>query len=216
MSPWREVNRLVYFGRVHRSVYFPQPSAYSGGVTTTTKAKPRERLLAAAEQLFYREGVHIGVDRLCEVAQVSKRSMYQHFGSKDEVLVAMLEHRAPQVMAGLDTASDAPPRDRILAVFDSLTAQAESPDFLGCPFVSVATELKDREHPASVAARAYKLELTAFFEQQARRAGATDPASLGVQLTMMFDGAGAYSVVRGGASPAMRSAVEALLAAQGM
>ena len=185
-------------------------------MTTTTKAKPRERLLAVAEELFYAEGVHIGVDRLCEVAQVSKRSMYQHFGSKDDVLVAMLEHRAPQVMAGLDAAPDAPPRERILAVFDSLAAQAQSPEFLGCPFVSVATELKDRQHPASVAAMGYKLELTAFFEEQARLGGATDPESLGVQLTMVFDGAGAYSVVRGGASPAARAAAEALLAAQGL
>ena len=59
-------------------------------------------------------------------------------------------------------------------------------------------------------------ELTAFFEEQARLGGATDPESLGVQLTMVFDGAGAYSVVRGGASPAARAAAEALLAAQGL
>lgn len=185
-------------------------------MTTTTRPKPRERLLAAAEELFYSEGVHVGVDRLCEVAQVSKRSMYQHFGSKDEVLVEMLKQRAPQVMAGLDSEPDAAPRDRILAVFDSLNVQAQSPEFHGCPFVSVATELKDREHPASVAAMGYKLELNAFFEEQARLAGAEDPDALGVQLTMMFDGASAYSVVRGGASPAARSAVEALLDAQGV
>jgi AcrR family transcriptional regulator len=185
-------------------------------MTTSIKPKPRERLLAAAEQLFYAEGVHIGVDRLCEAAQVSKRSMYQHFGSKDEILVEMLNHRAPQVMAGLDVAPDAPPRDRILAVFDSLTAQARTPEFHGCPFVSIATELKDREHPASVAAASYKLELNAFFEEQARLGGATDPSALGEQLTMMFDGISAYSVVRGEASPAARSAVETLLDAQGV
>jgi AcrR family transcriptional regulator len=185
-------------------------------VTTTTKAKPRERLLTAAEELFYREGVHIGVDRLCDVAEVSKRSMYQHFGSKDEVLVEMLKARAAHVMDGLDTAPDAPPRERILAVFDSLHAQALTPDFHGCPFVSVATELKDRQHPAAVAALGYKLELNAFFEEQARLAGAEDPEVLGVQLTMMFDGVSAYSVVRGGASTAARSAVETLLAAQGV
>ena len=141
--------------------------------------------------------------------------MYQHFGSKDEVLVEMLKHRAPHVMAGLDTAPDAAPRDRILAVFDALHAQAQTPEFHGCPFVNVATELKDHQHPASVAALGYKLELNAFFEEQARLAGAEDPQALGVQLTMMFDGASAYSVVRGEASPAARSAVEALLAAQG-
>ena len=191
-----------------------QQSAYSGCVTSTTRPKPRERLLAAAEELFYSEGVHVGVDRLCEVAQVSKRSMYQHFGSKDEVLVEMLTHRAPQVMAALDTAPDAAPRDRILGVFDALHDQALAPEFHGCPFVNVTTELKDREHPASRAALRYKRDLNAFFEEQARLAGAADPELLGVQLTMMFDGASAYSVVRGGASPAARSAVVALLDAQ--
>lgn len=185
-------------------------------MTTTTRPKPRERLLTAAEELFYAEGVHIGVDRLCEVAQVSKRSMYQHFGSKDEVLVEMLKVRASHVMAGLDVAPDAPPRDHILAVFDALHEQALASGFHGCPFVNVATELKDREHPASVAALGYKLELNAFFEEQARLAGAADPAVVGVQLTMMFDGASAYSVVRGESSTAARSAVEALLAAQGV
>jgi AcrR family transcriptional regulator len=193
-----------------------QEAAYSWCVTTTTRPKPRERLLAAAEELFYAEGVHIGVDRLCEAAQVSKRSMYQHFGSKDEVLVEMLKQRAPQVMAGLDTAPHAAPRDRILAVFDSLHAQAKTPEFHGCPFVNVATELKDHQHPASIAALGFKLELNEFFEAKARLAGATDPEALGVQLTMMFDGASAYSVVRGEASPAARSAVEALLASQGV
>jgi AcrR family transcriptional regulator len=185
-------------------------------VTTTTRPKPRERLLTAAEELFYNEGVHVGVDRLCEVAQVSKRSMYQHFGSKDEVLVEMLKLRASHVMDDLDTAPDAAPRERILAVFDALNAQSLTPEFHGCPFVNVATELKDREHPASVAARGYKLELNALFEEQARLAGAKDPEALGVQLTMMFDGVSAYSVVRGEASPAARSAVEALLDAQGV
>lgn len=185
-------------------------------MTTTTRPKPRERLLAAAEELFYAEGVHIGVDRLCEVAKVSKRSMYQHFGSKDEVLVEMLKRRAAHVMEGLDVAPDAPPRERILALFDALDAQAQTPGFHGCPFVNVATELKDHRHPASVAALGYKLELNAFFEEQARLAGAEDPVALGVQLTMMFDGVSAYSVVRGGASSAARPAVEALLAAQGI
>jgi len=211
-----EVNKLVYFFTVHRSVYFAQGCAYSGVMTTITRPKPRERLLAAAEELFYREGVHIGVDRLCEAAQVSKRSMYQHFGSKDAVIVEMLKLRAIHLMADLDAAPDAAPRERILGVFDALNEQALSPGFHGCPFVSVATELKDREHPASMAALGYKLELNAFFEAQARLAGAADPEALGVQLTMMFDGASAYGVVRGGASPAARTGVEALLDAQGI
>lgn len=185
-------------------------------MTTAIKPKPRERILAAAEALFYDEGVHVGVDRLCEVAEVSKRSMYQHFANKDEVIVEMLKLRATTVSEQWAMPEGTAPRDRILAVFDSVHDLGESPEFHGCPFVNVATELKDREHPASVAAMGYKLELNQFFEDQGRKAGATDPETLAVQLTMMFDGACAYNVVRGGSSPAARSAVEALLDAQGI
>lgn len=185
-------------------------------MTTASKPKPRERILAAAETLFYDEGVHVGVDRLCEVAQVSKRSMYQHFANKDEVIVEMLKLRAGTVSEQWATPADAPPRESILAVFDSVHELAETPEFHGCPFVNVATELKDRRHPASVAALGYKLELSQFFEDRAREAGARDPEALAVQLTVIFDGACAYNVVRGGSSPAIRSAVVALLDAQGV
>ncbi|MCW2801314.1 MAG: TetR family transcriptional regulator [Aeromicrobium sp.] len=185
-------------------------------MTTAIKPKPRERILAAAEALFYDEGVHVGVDRLCEVAQVSKRSMYQHFANKDEVIVEMLSLRAKSVSEQWAMPEGTPARDRILGVFDSVHELAETSAFHGCPFVNVATELKDRKHPASVAALGYKLELNQFFEDQARLAGAVDPESLAVQLTMMFDGACSYNVVRGGSSPAARSAVEALLDAQGV
>jgi AcrR family transcriptional regulator len=182
----------------------------------TPKQKPRERILSAAEALFYVEGVNVGVDRLCEVAHVSKRSMYQHFANKDEVIVEMLKLRAATVNEQLATAEGTSPRDRILMVFDWVHELAQTPEFHGCPFVNVATELKDRDHPASIAALGYKLELNQFFEDQAREAGATDPETLAVQLTMIFDGACSYNVVRGGSSPAARSAVETLLAAQGV
>lgn len=185
-------------------------------MTTTARPRPRERLLRAAEELFYNEGIHVGVDRLCSVAGVSKRSMYQHFGSKDEVIVEMLRARAATLAAGWSGSEGLPPRERILAIFDSVEKLSASPDFRGCPFVNAATELKDRTHPASVAALGYKLELNRFFEEQARSGGAIDPAPLGVQLTMLFDGACAYSVVRGGSTHAARAAAEALLDAQGV
>ena len=87
------------------------------------------------------------------------------------------------------------------------------PGFRGCPFVGAATELKDRDHPGSLVARRHKLALTEFFEERAREAGVEDAGLLAVQLTLIFDGAGAYAVVRGGATTATRAAVEILLAA---
>src|SRR6266487_5421163 len=92
-------------------------------MTTATrprKAGARDRLIAAAERLFYAEGIRaVGVDRLCAEAEVSKRSLYQHFSGKDEVVIAMLQAQAAK-SAALFAPDGRSPRERILAVFDAL------------------------------------------------------------------------------------------------
>src|SRR5438270_6195690 len=110
--------------------------------TGTHKVGARDRLVAAAERLFYAEGIHaVGVDRLCAEAEVSKRSLYQHFSGKDEVVTAMLQAQAAKSAAHLVTDGGSP-RDCILALFDALDEEADSPDFRGCPFLGAVTELK--------------------------------------------------------------------------
>jgi AcrR family transcriptional regulator len=153
----------------------------------------RDRLLDAATELFSREGVHIGVEALCRTAGVSKRSMYQLFGSKDEVLAVGLERRAPEYASALfpgpqDTGT---PRERILHVFERLEKLSTQPDFHGCPHLSVLVQLKDPAHPASVVAHAVKEQLTEGFRGLAEQGGARDPQLLARQLTLVFDGAGA-------------------------
>ncbi|WP_174183572.1 TetR/AcrR family transcriptional regulator [Nocardia barduliensis] len=162
-------------------------------------ASTRDRLLDAAARLFYEQGVHIGVDTLCRAAGVSKRSMYQLFDSKEELMAAsLLERTAPDYQASLLPADydDRPPRARILHVFEQLEALEQKHDYHGCPFVAAAVEVKSPEHPASVVARRQKEKLTTFFEQEAERGGANDPARLAQQLTLVFDGASARSVVQ--------------------
>ena len=164
-------------------------------------AATRDRLLDAAAQLFYREGIGVGVQELCRTAGVSKRSMYQLFDSKDEVVAASLERMAPGYWAALAPSDQdhRGPRARILHVFERLEQQAASPDFRGCPFVAVAVETKRPGHPASLVARRHKDALTSFFRQEAERAGAPEPALLAQQLTVVFDGASARAVVQAGA-----------------
>ncbi|MEU9131687.1 TetR/AcrR family transcriptional regulator [Kitasatospora sp. NPDC048540] len=159
----------------------------------------RERLLDAAAGLFYREGVGIGVDALCRAAGVSKRTMYQLFDSKDEVLAASLERRGPAYLALTlpDQDDPRPPRARLLHVFERLEALTAAPEYRGCPFVATAVELKDPGHPASLVARRSKDALTAFFHREAARGGAADPETLARQLTIVFDGAGSRAVVQG-------------------
>src|SRR3954452_24067286 len=105
-------------------------------MTTKVKPSPRERLLEAAATLTYRDGVGIGVEALCKAAGVSKRSMYQLFESKEELLAASLERRADSYTAWLLPEADdgRSARERILYVFEQLESEAGTPEFQGCRF----------------------------------------------------------------------------------
>jgi AcrR family transcriptional regulator len=167
-------------------------------MATTDKASTRDRLLDAASELFYRDGVSIGVEALCRTAGVSKRSMYQLFAGKDEVLAASLERRAPGYAAQLTPGpQDADtPRERILYVFRRVERLSVEPEYQGCPYLAALVELKDPEHPASVVAREAKLHLQNAFRAQAELGGAADPDRLARQLMLVFDGASARAGAR--------------------
>jgi AcrR family transcriptional regulator len=176
----------------------PTPTAVADASALPAPGSPRERLLAAAAPLFYREGVHVGVEALCRTAGVSKRSMYQLFTSKDEVLAASLERASRAYGQALlpDDEDALSPRGCILYVFERLEVLSDAPDYRGCPLVATAVELKDPEHPASVVARRFKDALTDYFHRQARRAGAPDAERLARQLTVVFDGSSVQAVMQ--------------------
>ncbi|MFI8896117.1 TetR/AcrR family transcriptional regulator [Streptomyces paradoxus] len=167
-------------------------------MTTEVKLSPRERLLEAAATLTYRDGVSIGVEALCKAAGVSKRSMYQLFESKDELLAASLKERAGAYAATLLPAADdgRSPRERILHVFHQAESQAGAPEFRGCRYLAVQVELKDQGHPASRVAHQVKANLTAFFRAEAEQGGASDPDLLARQLSLVFDGASARAGIQ--------------------
>jgi AcrR family transcriptional regulator len=160
---------------------------------TETNPSSRERLLEAAATLTYENGVGIGVEALCKAAGVSKRSMYQLFEGKDELLAASLEQRSSAFVATLlPPAGDGrSPRERILHVFEQVELQAGAPEFLGCRYLAVQIELKDQSHPASKVAHRVKGNLTAFFRTEAMQGGASNPDLLARQLSLVFDGASA-------------------------
>jgi AcrR family transcriptional regulator len=174
---------------------------------------PRERLLDAAGELFYLEGVHIGVDAVCKAARVSKKSMYQLFRSKDALIAESLTRVGVVFLAALAPSGtdERSPRERILHLFERQDQMSELKSFRGCPFVNTATELKQPDHPGSVIARAFKQQMTDFFHAEAIAAGVADPATLASQLTMVFDGASARAVVKAqplsGTGVAMASAL---------
>src|SRR5215831_1368239 len=181
-------------------------------VTTST---PRQRLLDAAADLFYQQGIGaVGVDLVSKAAGVSKRTLYQQFGSKDQLIAESLDAHGIAILGLYIPAEDpdVPAGQQILAVFDGLSGWTASETFRGCPFVNTATELADPGHPARQIARDYKLALRGYFARHAERGQAKDPQRLADQLIVVFDGAIVQAVM--GTlrhSDAARTAAQALL-----
>ncbi|WP_261556789.1 TetR/AcrR family transcriptional regulator [Frankia tisae] len=152
----------------------------------------RERLLAAADELFYAEGVQtVGIDRIIERAGVAKASLYNTFGSKEELVRAYLAGRhagtTERLLRAVESAPD--PRSRLLAIFETQGELFAQEGFHGCAFVSASAETP----PGSSVERAaddYRAWILALFTDLARQAGAADPAMLGRQLQLVYDGAG--------------------------
>src|ERR1700741_4680382 len=157
---------------------------------SASRPSARERLLAAANELFYNEGVHtVGIDRVIERAGVAKASLYNTFGSKDELVRAYLEGRharvAERITRYLERYTD--PRDRLLGVFEAQGELFAEPGFRGCAFVSASAESPGEA--ASRAADAYRGWVRGLLTGLAREAGVPDPEALGRQLHMIYDGA---------------------------
>src|ERR1700741_3484632 len=173
----------------------------------------RERILTAATALFHREGIHAtGVERLTEHAHVSRRTFYQHFSSKNELVEEYLRriHHAggmPSEQA-IDTA-DASPRGRLLAIFDG----APRSRLRGCPFHNAAVEAADAMPGVEDIVREHKLDFTARLIRTASEAGARDPYRIGHQLAVLFEGAKALATSLNDTSPLLhaRSAAETLI-----
>ncbi|HTQ02203.1 MAG TPA: TetR/AcrR family transcriptional regulator [Polyangiaceae bacterium] len=161
-------------------------------VSTKSDASVRDRLLAAANELFYEEGIHaVGIDRVLERAQVAKASLYSTFGSKDDLVRAYLEarheRRRKRVNAAL--AKHADPRARILAVYDVLGEVAREPNYRGCAFVNASAEGMRGEGKAKRVCEDTRAWLRGLFTSLATELGARDPERLGSRLTLLYDGA---------------------------
>jgi AcrR family transcriptional regulator len=159
---------------------------------TAPRVSARERLLAAANELFYAEGVQsVGIDRIIERAGVAKASLYNLFGSKEALEAAYLSSRHDEMTRRLTEAISKfdDPRQKILAVFEFQAKLFKQPDFHGCAFVAASAEAPSGglvEH----AADEFRAWIRSMFTDLAEQAGAPDPTSLGHQLHLLYDGAG--------------------------
>jgi len=153
----------------------------------------RERILAAADSLFYGEGIHaVGVEALAAKAGVTKRTLYHHFASKDALIAAYIEGR----LARFTIDPERSPREQILRAFAQLGKALRDERFRGCAFINAAAELSDRQHPGVILAMRAKDARQAWFRGLAELGKARRPDALAAQLAILFDGTIAQFLVR--------------------
>jgi AcrR family transcriptional regulator len=135
----------------------------------------RERILAAAYELFSRRGIRgVGIDEIVDLAGVAKATLYKHFRSKDDLSLAFLERREQlwtrEWLAGEATRRGKTPEERLLAIFDVFDGWFRRDDFEACSFVNVLLELGNA-HPVGSASAAYLENIRSFVRGLAREAG---------------------------------------------
>jgi AcrR family transcriptional regulator len=151
----------------------------------------KQRLLEAADNLFYNEGIHtVGIDRVIAQAGVAKGSLYYSFTGKDELVHDYLTHRhvrwAERVTAGIEAHTD--PRARILAVYDVLGTLFAQPDYRGCAFMNATAEAAP-DSVESQAATTFRAWVHNLFRDLATGTDAADPQQLAETLVLLYDGA---------------------------
>lgn len=174
----------------------------------------QERILETADRLFYGQGIRaVGVDTIAAEIGISKRTLYNHFPSKDDLIVAYLSRRLKPAPP-----SDRPPLGQILGAFDRLERTIATGVFRGCPFVNAVAELKEPGHAANKIALTFKEQRRVWFQGLLERLGVEQTPLLSMQLQLLLDGAIAAAIVRGDpkVAAAAREAATVLLKAAGV
>lgn len=181
----------------------------------------RDRILATADELFYREGVRaVGVDTVVARSGVAKTSLYRWFPTKDDLVAAFLGRRNAQFWEQWDSIAHrhrGNPRAELSSHLQWIARYVASSQYRGCPFINTATEFPDPAHPGRAVCIANKTKLRERLLALAQALPGQDPELLADQLTLLIDGAFANAQVMGKASAArsLEAAGQALVAGAG-
>jgi len=177
------------------------------GRTSIPAKEARERILAAVNELFYRDGVRaVGVDAVIEHAGVNKMSLYRNFASKDDLIAAYVEERNRQFWSWWDQVMQrhAPdPRRQLVGLFEELQSRTSRKGYRGCAFINIAVELSDASHPARRVVTRNKRELKRRLCALAEAAGAKSADALADSLMLLMEGGYAGSQTCGPDGPTL-------------
>ncbi|MEM9090409.1 MAG: TetR/AcrR family transcriptional regulator [Cyanobacteria bacterium P01_F01_bin.53] len=168
------------------------------------KVKPKERLINTALELFCQRGFHAtGIDTILSQSKVAKTTMYRHFRSKDELILAALKKRDEDFRIWLSQtiqAAEVPPADSLLLVFDLHKKWADQVDFNGCAFVKAAAEFPLANSPIHAFCAQHKTLMTQYLQTLTESTKTKDPVSVAEQLMILLDGATVIAQVTGQSS----------------
>jgi AcrR family transcriptional regulator len=179
----------------------------------------RDRILATATELFYEHGIRaVGVDLVVKEAGVAKTSLYRHFGTKDDLIVAFLRYMDQEFWKTWDEVTGQHPDDaraELYAQLEWIGERAGKPGYRGCPQLNIAAEFPDVDHPARKFAKEHKRELRRRLRVIAKKLKCSAPDVLAGQLAVLINGAFVSTPMyeRGEATMLLRRAADALLAA---
>ena len=169
----------------------------------------RDLIVDAALKLFYRHGFNAtGVDKIIAGAGVSKKTLYSHFRTKDELILATLRKRDELFRNKMMRETErraADPRQRLFAIFDFHSDWFHEEDFSGCMFINAAAEFADADNPSHMLCAEHKRLVAEYICQQAQLAGARDPEALAHELNLLLEGAIVYAHVVGDKHSAVRA-----------
>ncbi len=189
--------------------------------TPSTTSEARLRILETADRLFYLEGIRaVGIDRVIAEAEVAKATLYAHFPSKDELILAVLHHREASVLEFFRTAMERHEKrtkDKLRAFFAALKDWFQAPGFRGCAFINAAVELADPQHPGSKFVREHKQRFREMIDGLVEEAVGQAHARLTPAVAILVEGAVVTAVIHGSADSAdvARDATLALVTGAG-
>ncbi|MEO1685157.1 MAG: TetR/AcrR family transcriptional regulator [Cyanobacteria bacterium J06631_12] len=167
---------------------------------SSSKPSARDRIMEAASDLFYREGVqNVGIDRIIAESGVAKMSLYNNFKSKDALIAAWLQQRDDSWREWFQKTVEkqaTEPGQRLLAMFDVLEEWFSRPDFRGCAFINSSVELVDPEHPGYQVAIEHKQAVFDYILQLVNAAAIANPETVAEQLLLLVEGAIVVAMMR--------------------
>ena len=186
---------------------------------SSSRPSARDRILAAASELFYQEGVqNVGIDRIIAESGVAKMSLYNHFKSKDALIAAWLQQQDKSWRIWFQEAVErlaTTPQGRVLAIFDALEECFSRPDFRGCAFLNSAVELVNPDHPGYQVSLDHQRATFEYILSLVKAANLPDPERLTQQLIILIEGATVVAMMQGNSRAAItaKQAAATLIAA---